>query len=404
MKEIVRSFTNELMRRLDEPDVLIQAVLGPRQVGKTTGIKQCLARLRAKSLYVSADDLLAPHPEWLLAQWQKALLLPPRSVLVVDEIQKVDRWQDVLKELWDNRNSARLRVVVLGSSSFEIQQRLKESLAGRYEILPVRHWNAAESKRLGVPFTQYLIQGGYPGSYRFAKSTARWQSYLRDSIVENVLNKDIFRLRPLSKPILFRQFLEIIRAYPCQEISYTKLLGQLQDQGNVELVKHYLFLLECAFLYRGLEKYSRKEHLKKGSSPKILPLCPALCTYAGDLEGWSEPEERGRLFEVLVGSVLNQLPGRLYYWRDGNDEVDFIYESDRTYAIEVKSGRKRRAGGLSAFHARYPDAVPMIVDPDMYLRFESDPECLLNVMAGGGGGGGAKHPDEPRMIRNRVRC
>ena len=384
MKEISRAFTKELKARLEEPSALIQAVLGPRQVGKTTGVKQCLARLRAKSLYVSADDLLASHSEWLLNQWQKALQLPQGSVFVIDEVQKIDRWQEALKHLWDNQNPTRLRVVVLGSSSFEIQQRLKESLAGRYEVLPVRHWNAAESEKLGVTFDQYLVQGGYPGSYRFMKSESRWQAYLRDAIVENVLNKDIFRLRPLSKPVLFRQFLEIIRAYPCQEISYTKLLGQLQDQGNVELVKHYLFLLECAFLYRGLEKYSRKEHLKKGSSPKILPLCPALCTYEGGLKAWSEPERRGRLFEVAVGSVLNQLPGRLYYWRDGNDEVDFVYEADRTYAIEVKSGRKRKAGGLTAFTGRFPDAVPLFLDMEIYPRFEADPEGFLKLMAGRG--------------------
>jgi len=382
MKAINRSFTSELARRLGEKDALIQAVLGPRQVGKTTGVKQCLAHLRAKSLYVSADDLMAPHPEWLLSQWQKAMLLPKGSVLVIDEVQKVDRWQEMLKELWDNRNPTRLRVVVLGSSSFEIQQGLKESLAGRYETLPVYHWSAAESDELGVPFEEYLIHGGYPGSYRLMKRAHRWQAYMRDAILENVLNRDIFRLRPLSKPILFRQFIEIIRAYPCQEISYNKLLGQLQDQGNVELVKHYLFLLECAFLYRGLEKYSRKEHLKKGSSPKILPLCPALCTYAGSLKTWAEPENSGRLFEVLVGAILNQLSGRLYYWRERNDEVDFVYEGDHTFAIEVKSGKKRHAGGLTVFVERYPDAIPVVIDRDRYPRFEANPEGFLNLMAG----------------------
>jgi predicted AAA+ superfamily ATPase len=380
MKEITRGFVVALMGRLKEKGALIQAVLGPRQVGKTTGVKQCLACLPAKSLYVSADNLLAPHPQWLLSHWQKALLLPKGSILVIDEIQKIDRWQEILKDLWDNQNSAELRVVVLGSSSFEIQQGLNESLAGRYEILAVRHWNAAESAKLGVSFDHYLSQGGYPGSYRFMKHAARWQAYMRDAILENVLNKDLFRLRPISKPVLFRQFLEIIRAYPCQEISYNKLLGQLQDRGNVELVKHYLFLLECAFLYRGLEKYSRKEYLKKGSSPKILPLCPALCTYEGPLKAWGDPDKRGRLFEVLVGSVLHQLPGRLYYWRERNEEVDFVYEGDRTFAIEVKSGKKRTTGGLTAFMARYPDAVPVLVDAENYPQFEADPEGFLDLM------------------------
>jgi predicted AAA+ superfamily ATPase len=384
MKQITRSFTVELTARLKEKGALIQAVLGPRQVGKTTGVKQCLASLRAKSLYVSADDLLATHPEWLRGHWQKALLLPAGSILVIDEIQKVNRWQEALKDLWDNHNSTRIRVVILGSSSFEIQQGLTESLAGRYEILRVRHWSAAESEKLGVAFDQYLIQGGYPGSYRLLKNAPRWQAYMRDAILENVLNKDIFRLRPLSKPVLFRQFLEIIRAYPCQEISYNKMLGQLQDKGNVELVKNYLFLLECAFLYKGLEKYSRKEHLKKGSSPKILPLCPALCTYEGSLKTWRDPDKRGRLFEVLVGSILQQLPGRLYYWRERNEEVDFVYEGERTFAIEVKSGKKRKVGGLTAFVAQYPDAVAVFIDSKNYSNFEENPEVFLELMAGGG--------------------
>jgi predicted AAA+ superfamily ATPase len=380
MKEITRAFVGELQAHLHEEDALIQAVLGPRQVGKTTGVKQVLAKAGVASLYVSADELLAPQGEWLLYQWQKALLLPARAILVIDEIQKVANWQEVLKRLWDEGRRNRLRVVVLGSSSLEIQQGLKESLAGRYEVIPVRHWNVAESAGLGLSFEQYLVHGGYPGSYRFVQSPVRWQRYVRESILENVINKDICRLRPLAKPALFRQFVEIIRAYPCQEISYHKLLGQLQDKGNTDLIKNYLFLLECAFLYRGLEKYSRKEYLKKGSSPKILPLCPALCTYAGAAKDWREPENQGRLLEAMVGAALNQLPGSLYYWREKDDEVDFIYEADRTFAIEVKAGRKRKTGGLTAFMQQFPQAVPVLVDRNNYEAFERDPAGFLGLM------------------------
>jgi predicted AAA+ superfamily ATPase len=381
MKTILRAFVKTLANRLREKDVLIQAVLGPRQVGKTTGVKQCLSQVKAQSLYVSADELVAPSAHWLLEQWQRALLLPRRSILVIDEIQKVDRWQEALKNLWDNHNTKGLRVVVLGSSSFEIQQGMKESLAGRYEVLRVHHWDAAESKQVGISFEQYVLQGGYPGSYRYRKDVGRWQAYVRDSIIENILNKDIFRLRPLAKPVLFRQFLEIIRAYPCQEISYTKLLGQLQDRGNVELVKHYLFLLECAYLYRGLEKYSRKEYLKKSSSPKILPLCPALCTYAGSSALWREPDYFGHLFEVAVGSALNRLPGKLYYWREGKDEVDFVYEGEHLFAIEVKSGKRRTGKGLNAFQNCFPDATALIITPENYEQFEADPHSFLELMS-----------------------
>ena len=380
MKKYIRDFVPVLEKRLCERKGLIQAVVGPRQVGKTTGILQCLKRLKQKTLYVSADEHSAPDRMWLMEQWQRAQLMPKGSVIAIDEIQKVQDWHNALKELWDNQNRTRLRVVILGSSSFEINLGLQETLAGRYELIKVSHWGRRESAAIGFAAKHFITYGGYPGSYRFAKDNVRWQSYMRDSIIENILNKDIFRLRPLSKPVLFRQFMEIVRAYPCQEISYTKLLGQLQDKGNVEQVKHYLFLLECAFLYRGLEKYSRKERLKKSSSPKILPLCPALCTYSGSLATWQDPERKGRLFEVMTGMVLATLPGQLYYWRDGNDEVDFVYEDERTFAIEVKSGKQQTSKGMARFLSRFPDAVPLFITPDNYDLFEANPKAFLGRM------------------------
>ena len=382
MNEIKRDFSMELARRLAEPDPLVQAVIGPRQVGKTTGVKQVLAEYDAPSLYESADGAGAFGREWLLGVWQRGMRLPPGGTLVIDEIQKVDGWQDALKDLWDNHRARGVRVVVLGSSSLEIQQGLKESLAGRYELVEVRHWGLSESRALdpSIGLEQYLLFGGYPGGYRFRGTPRRWQGYIRDSILENVLDRDILRLRPLPRPALFRQFLELLSAYPCREISYTKLLGNLQDRGNVEVVKHYLFLLSCAFLYRGLEKYAAKETIRKSSSPKILPLCPALCTRGGPMARWNDPDERGRLFETAVGAALARADGDLFYWRDGADEVDFVFESDRLYAIEVKSGRKRRAGGLTAFLSRFPRAVPVVVAPEDYEIFDRNPGAFLSAL------------------------
>lgn len=382
MKTIKRKFVEILKKRLGEDDLLIQAVLGPRQVGKTTGVRQCLDELPVQSRYASADEIFVADASWLLGEWQQAQLLPECSVFVIDEIQKVDNWQLVLKDLWDNKNPKRLKVVVLGSSSLEIQQGLKESLAGRYELVPVHHWSAGESAELGIDFRTWVIRGGYPGSYRFMDDEERWQAYVRDSIVENVLNKDVFRLRPISKPVLFRQFMEIVRAYPCQEISFTKLLGQLQSKGNVELIKGYLKMLESAFLYRTLDKYSRKEYLKKNSSPKILPLSAALCTAVDSFDRWTSAEAFGRLFERAVGAALVRGGGKVYYWRERNDEVDFVYESDRTYAIEVKSGRKKNIGGLAVFARHFPDSVPVVITPENFQVFESDVRSFLKALSG----------------------
>jgi predicted AAA+ superfamily ATPase len=110
---------------------------------------------------------------------------------------------------------------------------------------------------------------------------------------------------------------------------------------------------------------------KKTSSPKILPLCPAFY-YLQDLSDYS-PEDRGRVFEVAVGCVLNRLGFELTYWRDGPHEVDYILKwGKKIWAIEVKSGRRNKASGLSAFLKRYPSAKPIIIDPKNYIEFEKN--------------------------------
>jgi predicted AAA+ superfamily ATPase len=195
---------------------------------------------------------------------------------------------------------------------------------------------------------------------------SRWQDFIRQSIIEPVLIRDILGLSTVGKPALFRQTFELAMNYPSQEISLQKLLGQLQDSGNVTTIKHYLELLEGAYLLKALQKYSGSEVRKKGSSPKILPLNTALVHGFRDPEAVeTDPEWYGHIFEAAVGASLARSNGQMYYWREGRFEVDFIVKlSGRLYAVEVKSGRKRRSGGLAAFISKYPDSIPLLINRD----------------------------------------
>ena len=273
-----RPFVAQLEKRLLAEQPLIQVLIGPRQVGKTTGIRQLLERSPFNTHYANADDLLVTDRSWLLEQWQKARLLGDGSLLVIDEIQKISNWSETLKALWD-KNPGSLRVVLLGSSSLQIQTGLTESLAGRFELTRIYHWTFTELKRaFDYDLDRYLIYGGYPGSVPYENDFERWYAYLKDSIVESVIGKDILLNRKVNNPALFRQAFEILCRYPAQEISYTKLLGQLQDKGNTDLIKYYIELYAGAFLVRPLEKFSAKGWLTRSSSPKILISCPALYT------------------------------------------------------------------------------------------------------------------------------
>jgi len=370
MKTIELPFVGKLEEALAVPGKrYIQVLVGPRQVGKTTGIRQLLERRPSESYtYCSADGILPRPADWLRKQWIEARSTS-KALLVVDEVQKVENWSAVVKEFWDAQVAAAsaMDLVLLGSGSLTIQRGLAESLAGRYRLHRVFHWSWEESEdACGLDMERYLLFGGYPGSYPLISNPVNWLGYIRESIVEAVIGKDILFDARVKSPALFRQCFEIICSYPAQEISYTKLLGQLQERGNTDLVKHYLELFEGAFLVKQLFKYSGKKLLRRSSSPKLMPLCPAL--YSVGLDAQLNDEERGRAFELAVGAALLRRPGRLFYWREGSAEVDFVYEYGKTVvAVEVKSGRKKSARGLSAFQARFPHAKSVIVTPENFL-------------------------------------
>lgn len=377
-----RPFVNTLALRLAEQKPLIQVLTGPRQVGKTTGVRQLMAQGAWPHHYANADDVLVSDRQWLLEHWQQALLLGDGALLVIDEIQKVANWPETIKALWD-AHPGRLRLLLLGSSALQIQAGVTESLAGRFELLRVHHWTFAELQTaFDYDLPRYLAFGGYPGAVGLEHDTDRWYAYMKDSIVEAVIGKDILQSHKVANPALFRQAFQILCAYPAQEISYTKLLGQLQDRGNTDLVKHYIDLYGGAFLLHALQKFSPKAWLARSSSPKMLPACPALFSMAAGVNVLQNAEQRGRAFEMAVGAELVQQPGQVFYWRERNDEVDFVYQyRDAMYAIEVKSGRRKSAKGLETFCAKVPEALRVIITPENFASFSANPRGFLQQVA-----------------------
>jgi predicted AAA+ superfamily ATPase len=377
-----RSFVAQLDKRLSAGQPLIQVLIGPRQVGKTTGVKQLLSRYPYATHYANADDILTTDRTWLIEQWQKALLSGKKTLLVIDEIQKVSNWSETVKSLWDNAPKA-LRVIILGSSSLQLQKGLTESLAGRFELIRTHQWTFDELKcAFKYDLDRYLMYGGYPGAVAYENEFDRWYAYLKDSIIESVVGKDILLNHKVGNPALFRQAFEILCRYPAQEISYTKLLGQLQEKGNTDLVKYYIELYSGAFLIHPLEKYSAKNYLSRGSSPKMLVSCPALYTMHEGPQVLADPEKRGRIFEAAVGTQLLQLPGDLYYWREKQKEVDFVYKyQGLIYAVEVKSGRRKLSRGLNAFMEKFPNAHPVIITPENFAQFSENSRNFLDSIA-----------------------
>ncbi len=374
---IFLSYIKLLQERLASASGLIQVLLGPRQVGKTTTILKLIEEhYQDQALYFSTDQVFNPDVNWLREKWIEAQ--SGNKILFIDEIQKIHNWSEAIKSLYDQSKKDKRQVacVLLGSSSLEIQKGLTESLTGRFQLLRAYHWNYQESKEgYQLSFEEYLQFGGYPGSYQFI-NTKDWVEYVKNSIISTVVEKDILQFQTVKNPALFRQAFDILIAYPAREISYTKLLGQLQDKGNVEVIKYYISLYEGAYLIKALDKFSNKAILRKASSPKILPLAP--CLPYLQIRAEYHPEEVGRIFELIVGAQLVRTGEDLYYWRDGKHEVDYVLQQGRNiWAIEVKSGRKKNTSGLDQFKKKFPTAKVTIITKENYLEFEDSPIRFL---------------------------
>lgn len=378
---VAPAFLSGLKRHLENQPHLIKVILGPRQVGKTTGILQFLKNFNGESLYVSSDDEVSPTSNWLLEQWQKAVLQSPKCLLAIDEIQKVPQWSTVIKSLWEQQKKNKkteIKLILLGSSSLQIQKGLNESLTGRFELIQAHHWNLKESRELRkFDLNDFVQYGGYPGSYSLIPHQRDWENYIKHSVIETVIGKDILNLARVTKPALFRQAFSVLMSYPAQEISYTKLLGQLQDSGNTDLVKYYIELYEGAFLIKPIHKYSPKVLVTRSSSPKLIPMCGALISRSvfKDKVGY------GRAFEASVGAALSQAEFDLHYWRDGNAEVDYVFESDRDlFAIEVKSGAPKSSKGLTEFTKRFKNAKPIFISESNAESFLLNPKIFVEKL------------------------
>jgi predicted AAA+ superfamily ATPase len=365
----------ELSKRLEQPRRFIQVVAGPRQVGKTTLVLQATDASKLPVRYASADEPTLRGADWIVQQWHAARLLADEAgaVLVLDEIQKIPSWSETVKRLWDEdaRAHRSLKVVLVGSAPLLITKGLTESLAGRFEQIVLSHWSFSEMREaFGWSLEEFVYFGGYPGAAPLIGEPNRWRRYILDSLIETSISRDVLLLSRVDKPALLRRLFELACRYSGQILSYNKMLGQLQDAGNTTTLAHYLDLLAAAGMVRALPKYAGDVARSRSSSPKLQVLNTALMTATSGLDFSESRDDRefwGRLVESAVGAHLANSAMRgectLYYWRERNQEVDFVVQAGRRMtAIEVKSGRTPHAfAGTAAFVKAFDPGRTLLV-------------------------------------------
>jgi hypothetical protein len=370
-----RPYYSRIKQRLGLERKFVQVLMGPRQVGKTTLVRQFLENYAFPSHYASADEAI--QPLWLQQQWEAIRLKfqssgSKEALLVIDEIQKIPDWSNLVKIQWDKDSFDKrpLKVILLGSSQLMLQKGLSESLAGRFEVTMLPHWSYGEMKdAFGFTLDDYIWFGGYPGPADLISDETRWKEYIRHSLVETTIMRDILLLSRIDKPALLRNLFDLACSWSGQILSYNKVLGQLKDAGNTTTLAHYLKLLEGAGMIKGLEKFSPSNIRQRASSPKFQVFNTALMSALSTgqrQEVIGQPDTYGRWVESAIGAhLLNQSLTEqinLFYWREGNNEVDFVVQKgSKVIGIEVKCGRNKSYSGIPEFTKRFnPDKVLLV--------------------------------------------
>lgn len=372
-----RAVYKVIKSRIEEPRRFIQVVMGARQIGKSTVVRQVLDDLVLPYRFFSADNVPATTGSWIADCWNAVRSLMKVNgwaccVLVIDEIQKIRNWSEAVKKEWDDdtANGRDIRVLLLGSSRVLLERGMSESLAGRFEEIRMSHWSYGEMRDcFGFTLDQYMFYGGYPGAASLVSDDDRFQQYIQSSIIDATINKDILMDTPISKPALLRQTFELGAAYSGEILSFTKMLGSLQDAGNTSTLVGYVNLLNDSGLLCGLQKFSIDMARRRASIPKFQVYNNALkrVFIPNSFEqAVSDRKIWGRIFESGVGAYLvsqafvNRF--EVFYWRDRNEEVDFILRKQgKIVAVEVKSNAEKNTSGLEAFKNKFRPSLSLVV-------------------------------------------
>lgn len=374
-----RPHFKKVIKRVEGPRFFMQVLAGPRQVGKSTLAHQVRKAISLHSHYASTDGADSHDCKWIEQQWEMARQLTKKAphelgaLLILDEIQKIPRWAEIVKKLWDEDtvNEVNLKVMLLGSGTLLIQTGLGESLAGRFEVIPISHWSFGECREaFDWTFDQYVYFGGYPGAAQLIKDEERWSHYIVNAIIETSISRDIMLMTRVYKPALLRAVFELGCHCTGRILSYQTMLGQLQDAGNIAILAHYLELLSEVGLIGGVQKFSPDKVRQKASNPKLQVFNTALTTASGRLS-FKTMRQNERAWNHLVKSsvgahILNSALGTkidVFYWKEGSNEIDFVLcKDERIITVTIGDDKKKPSfRGVEEFSYAYTSSNNLFV-------------------------------------------
>jgi predicted AAA+ superfamily ATPase len=372
IKRILKEQLHSDLKNLSKVVVLY----GPRQAGKTTLSKTVIESTGLKSLMINADQM--KYIDILSSRDLKKLqaLVSGYELLFIDEGQRIPEIGINLKILHDE--IPELKILVTGSSSFLLSDRVSEALTGRkkiYTLLPVSMQELAFDNNefeLNDQLDERLIYGQYPEVITI-KNNREKENYLRE-ITTSYLYKDILELENIRYPMKIRDLLRLLAFQVGAQVSINELSNTLRL--NRETVERYLFLLEQSFIIFRLSAFSRNQRNEISKSNKYYFYDNGIRNLLIDnLNSLEARNDIGALWENFIISerrkklLYNQNHVKSYFWRNyAGVELDIIEETNNTLtAFEIKY-KKPRLKAPKAWIDNYGSDYYCITR-DNYLEF-----------------------------------
>lgn len=383
-----RHVVDVLFANLEEPDPLIQILVGPRQVGKTTSVRHLIKEWSGETHYASADGVVDEYGPWLQRNWQEALLKGEGTLLVLDEIQKVDNWTEHVKALWDKTKSRGIRVVLLGSTSLShlLSSSGRESLAGRFESIYVPHWSFPETaEAFGTTVEDFALFGGYPKAMELASDAARWSEYMGKSVINPIIDVDIFQQGNFRQLDGLRRSFRVFCEGVDEEINYSSFLREIQSGGNIDIVKRYLTGYTDSFLFSQVHQIDDNGHADPKAKSRLMVNCPAV--YSFGRSSFDDISVDRTRFQQSVASELMKIPNKIFgYWQK-NEEVGMDYyiktPDNQTFGVYIEKPKSTRSATKSfeGFRKTFDGARIVSVNEGNFRQFLVGQRAFLETAA-----------------------